>query len=159
MSRPIKTINLDENEQLTLEAGLGNHSKREFRQRCQMLLLSHKGQWARQISFLLDTSYQSVINCFAHWQQGGLVGLMRRRGQGRKAKLSLVDQQQLKAIVSQHRPSARLAAAQLQQELSIGLHPETLRRFLKSITILSVVSAKALKADKTTQKGWKRKAS
>ena len=132
MSRHERYVELDALEKLTFEAGLQNHPKAEFRKHCQMLLFSSKGKKAKEIALLLDSSYQSVINCFNNWQQKGLVGLMRSSGQGRKAMLSQVDEGQLKTIISEHRQSALKATAQLEKELQIKLHPETLRRFLKA---------------------------
>jgi transposase len=98
-----------------------------------------------------------MIKCFNNWQQKGLVGLMRSSGQGRKATLSKVNEGQLKAIVSEHRQSARKATAQLEKELSVKVHPETLRRFLKSISTLSVACVKASKANKMRLKGKPKK--
>jgi transposase len=152
MSRKERYIELDTFEKQTLEEAVQNHPKAEFRKHCQMLLFSSKGQSAKEIALLLESSYQSVINCFNNWQTKGLVGLMRSRGQGRKATLSKVDPQQLRAIISQHRQSARKASAQLQKELSVQVHPETLRRFLKSISTLSVACVKASKASRTNAK-------
>jgi transposase len=153
MSRPIRYIELDVLEKQTLEEGLQNHPKAEFRKHCQMLLFSAKGKTAKEIALLLDSNYQSVINCFNNWQQKGLVGLMRSSGQGRKATLSKVDEEQLKAIISEHRQSARKATAQLEKELAVKVHPETLRRFLKSVSTLSVAYVRASKANKMRSKG------
>ncbi|QHT66031.1 helix-turn-helix domain-containing protein [Rhodocytophaga rosea] len=152
MSRQERYVELDALEKLTLEEGLQNHPKTEFRKHCQMLLFSAKGKTAKEIALLLDSNYQSVLNCFTNWQQKGLVGLMRSRGQGRKATLSQVDEGQLKAIISEYRQSARKATAQLEKELAVKVHPETLRRFLKSVSTLSVACVRASKANKTRLK-------
>lgn len=157
MSRQVRFIELDALERLTLEEGLQNHPKAEFRTHCQMLLFSAKGKSAKEIALLLDSNYQSVLNCFNNWQQKGLVGLMRSSGQGRKAMLSKVDEGRLKAIISQHRQSARKATAQLEKELQVKLHPETLRRFLKSVSTLSVACVRASKANKMHWKGRQKK--
>jgi transposase len=153
MSRTIRYIELDALEKLTLEEGLQNHPKAEFRKHCQMLLFSSKGKTATEIALLLDSNYQSVINCFNNWQQKGLVGLMRARGQGRKATLSKVDEGKFKSIISEHRQSARKATAQLDKELAVKVHPETLRRFLKSVSTLSVACVRVSKANKMRSKG------
>jgi transposase len=159
MSRPIRYIELDSLEKQTLVEGLQNHPKAEFRKHCQMLLFSAKGKTAKEIALLLDSNYQSVINCFNSWQHKGLVGLMRSSGQGRKATLSKVDKRQLKAIISDHRQSARKATAPLEKELSVKVHPETLRRFLKSVSTLSVAYVKASKANKISSKGRQKRPS
>jgi transposase len=157
MSRQERYVELAALEKLTLEEGLQNHPKAEFRKHCQMLLFSAKGKSAKEIAFLLDSNYQSVLNCFNHWQQKGLVGLMRSSGQGRKATLSKVDEGQLKTIISQHRQSAWKATAQLEKELKVKVHPETLRRFLKSVSTLSVACVRASKANKMRSKGKPKK--
>jgi transposase len=157
MSRQERYIDLAALEKLTLEEGLQNHPKAEFRKHCQMLLFSSKGKKAKEIAFLLDSSYQSVINCFNNWQQKGLVGLMRSSGQGRKATLSKVDERQLHSIISEHRQSALKATAQLDKELQVKVHPETLRRFLKSVSTLSVAYVRASKANKMRTKGKSKK--
>ncbi len=153
MSRPIRYIALTDLEKQTLEEGVQNHPKAEFRKHCQMLLFSAKGKRAQEIASLLDSNYQSVINCFNNWEHKGLVGLMRSRGQGRKATLSQVDEGKLKTIISEHRQSARKATAQLKKELQVKVHPETLRRFLKSTSTLSVACVKASKANKSQLRG------
>jgi transposase len=122
-----------------------------------MLLFSAKGKRAQEIALLLESNYQSVINCFNNWEHKGLVGLMRSRGQGRKATLSQVDEGKLKTIISQHRQSARKATAQLEKELQVKVHPETLRRFLKSVSTLSAAYVKASKANKMRSKGKPKK--
>jgi transposase len=157
MSRTVRYIELDALEKQTLEEGLQNHPKAEFRKHCQMLLFSAKGKKAKEIALLLNSNYQSVINCFNSWQQKGLVGLMRSSGQGRKATLSKVDEGQLKAIISEHRQSAHKATAQLEKELAVKVHPETLRRFLKSTSTLSLACVRASKANKIRSNGKPKK--
>jgi hypothetical protein len=64
LSRPVRYIELDALEKLTLEEDLQNHFKAEFHKHCQLSLFSAKGKSIKEIALLLDSNYQSVINCF-----------------------------------------------------------------------------------------------
>jgi hypothetical protein len=56
MSRTIRYIELDALEKLTLEEGLQNHSKAEFRKHCQMLLFSAKVKPAKKLPYYLTAT-------------------------------------------------------------------------------------------------------
>jgi hypothetical protein len=58
MSRKQRYIELSESEQATLREGSKYHSKHEFRERCQALLLSKKGWSIQQLAEHFEVVYK-----------------------------------------------------------------------------------------------------
>lgn len=137
MSRQKRCITLSESEQLTLREALKNHPKHEFRRACQSLLWSHKGFSAKEVASHAEVSPHSVGKWLTLWQEQGLVGLMRQKGQGRKPILSSTNslhQQALSQAVSAHYQDAERIKADLQTALGQSMSRDTVKRFLKKMT-------------------------
>ncbi|KAB7730003.1 helix-turn-helix domain-containing protein [Rudanella paleaurantiibacter] len=83
-------IDLTDTEQLTLQEARKNHPKHEFRRSAQALLWNHKGWAVKTIAQALDVCSQTVSNWLTTFEQEGLVGLRRQKGQGRRPILSIV---------------------------------------------------------------------
>lgn len=132
-------------EQLTLEQGYACGASADFRLRCHMLLLSHKGYEVKQITAILDVCPQTVYSTMKGWQQLGLAALIRRKGQGRKAKLQVDNALQVQAVqqaVKAHAQSSRHILEELYAQLQIGpMSKRSLRRFLKKVVLDGSVSA------------------
>lgn len=108
--------------------------KHEFRRSCQALLWSAKGWSAKTIAAELEVCQLSVSSWLTAWQQKGLVGLMRQKGQGSKPILSIsnsVHQQALKKAVSVHYQDAGRIKIDLEQALGQPMSQDTVKRFLK----------------------------
>lgn len=138
MSRQKRCITLSDTEQLTLREAIKNHPKHEFRRACQALLWSHKGFSAKEVAVHTDVSQHSVGKWLSLWQERGLVGLMRQKGQGRKPILSLTNrlhQQALNRAVTAHYQDAERIKADLQTALGKSMSRDTVKRFLKKIII------------------------
>lgn len=138
MSRTKRCISLSDTEKLTLQEAIKNHPKHEFRRACQALLWSHKGFSAKEVAGHTEVSQHSVGKWLSLWQEQGLVGLMRQKGQGRKPILSLTNslhQQALNRAVTAHYQDAERIKTDLQTALGKSMSRDTVKRFLKKIII------------------------
>jgi len=138
MSRLKRCVSLSDAEQLTLREAIKNHPKHEFRRSCQALLWSHKGFSAKAVAEYAEVSQHSVGKWLTNWQEQGLVGLMRQKGQGRKPMLSLTNpahQQYLTKAVGTHYQDAERIKADLQTALGQSMSRDTVKRFLKKMII------------------------
>lgn len=141
-------IQLSATEQLTLQEGLKNHPKHEFRRSAQALLWNHKGWAVKTIAAALEVCSQSVSNWLTAFEQDGLVGLMRQKGQGRKPILSItnaIHQQAMSKAVDTYYQDAGRIQAQLQAELGQPMSRDTVKRFLKKTTTPTIAYAEAPK--------------
>ncbi len=136
-------IELTDTEQQTLIQGVKHHPKYEFPRACQALLWSQQRWTARQIAQALSVCPQSVGVWFNAWQQQGIIGLMRRRGQGRKPILNIINEthQQAfnKAVVAHYQDAERIKIA-LETAIGQPMSRDTVKRFLKKAIIASAES-------------------
>lgn len=138
MSRRKKRIDeLAKTERITLEQGYKYGGAADFRQRCQMLLLSEKGYGVDQIVDIVGVCSKTVYNTINAWQTVGIAGLIRKKGQGRKATLRVDNDQHTTALrkaVHQHAQSSRAILQELYAELAIApISKRSLQRFLKKV--------------------------
>jgi transposase len=94
----MRFIHLTEPELETLEQGSRNHGKPYFRQRCESLLLSHRGYQVGQISALFQTRTHTVRQWMDTWLEKGLSGLYIQAGRDRKATIKDTDCQLIDSI-------------------------------------------------------------
>lgn len=147
-----RCIELTDSEQRTLREGLKYHPKHEFRRQCQALLWSHKGLAAKTIAAQLEVCQQTVSNGLTAFEQDGLVGLMRQKGQGRIPILTITNdthQQALKKAVAAHYQDAGRIQVDLQIALGQPMSRDTVKRFLKKTTTPIIAYAEAPKPTKT----------
>ena len=150
-------IELTDSEQLTLQEGFKNHPKHEFRRCSQALLWNHKGWAVKTIASALEVCPQTISNWLTAFEQNGLIGLMRQKGQGRKPILSItnaVHQQALTKAVAAHYQDAGRIQAHLQVALSQPMSRDTVKPvrrcgFLKKTTTPSTAYAGAPKPTRT----------
>ncbi|MVM36527.1 helix-turn-helix domain-containing protein [Spirosoma sp. HMF3257] len=134
-----RCIELTESEQITLREGIKYHAKHEFRRCCQALLWSAKGWSVKAIATELEVCQVSVSSWLTNWQNQGLVGLMRQKGQGRRSILSVTNtahQQALKQAVSTHYQDAGRIKTDLEKALGQSMSRDTVKRFLKKTITL-----------------------
>ncbi|SOD97791.1 helix-turn-helix domain-containing protein [Spirosoma fluviale] len=134
-----RCIELTDAEQLTLREGIKYHPKHEFRRSCQALLWSHRGWSVKTIAAELEVCQISVSRWLTNWQQQGLVGLMRQKGQGRRAILSLTNtahQQALTQAVAANYQDAGRIKTELEKALGQSMSRDTVKRFLKKTITL-----------------------
>lgn len=129
-----RCIELTDAEQITLREGIKYHPKHEFRRCCQALLWSHKGWAIKTIAVELEVCQISVSSWLNNWQNQGLVGLMRQKGQGRRSILSVTNtthQLALKRAVDTHYQDAGRIKTDLEKALGQSMSRDTVKRFLK----------------------------
>jgi transposase len=146
-----RCILLTDFEQLTLREGTKHHPKHEFRRCCQALLWSHKGWSAKVIAAELEVCQQTVSSWLTAFEQEGLVGLRRQKGQGRKPILCLTNlthQQALHQAVTAHYQDDARIQNELQTILGQPLSRDTVKRFLKKTIIPTIAYAEAQKPTK-----------
>ena len=151
MSRRKKFIQLSESELLTLQEGRKNGKKYQFRDRCHCLILSHSGKEVKEISQILEVSNLTVYLWLQRWELRGIVGLMNRRGQGRKAKLSLDNEQHVKLLaqlVDKYYQDVDRIRVELENKFDLTLSKDTVKRYLKKITFDGVAYAAVQRKDK-----------
>lgn len=130
--------NLSIEELATLKEGYKNSPRSDFRRRCQVVLLSHKGIDSDQISAITDLSKVSVYKTLGKWRTHGISSLIRRKGQGRRPLLDVNNAAHVEVVEKQvsHNPQKieQLIPSIVEQ---LGVEPFskwTLKRFLKSVT-------------------------
>jgi transposase len=138
MSRKKRFVKaLSDTEQYTLEEGFKYGPAPDFRQRCQILLLSHKGYEVRQIINMLDVSPHTVYSTMKSWREEGIGGLVRKKGQGRKATLQADNARHVEVThkaVEKYAQNSGLILEELYAELDIApMSKRSLQRFLKKV--------------------------
>lgn len=138
MSRKKRFVEaLTDMEQYTLEQGFKYGPAPDFRQRCQILLLSYKGYEVKQIINMLDVSPHTVYSAMKSWREEGIAGLIRKKGQGRKATLQADNARHVEVThkaVEKHAQNSRQILEELYSELDIApMSKRSLQRFLKKL--------------------------
>ena len=136
----MRFIKLSDAQLAELTNGHRNGKTFEFRNRCHCLILSHQGYSIPQLVEMFEVNRVTIYRWFELWEEGGIDALHKKPGQGRRPKLSPANPQHVaraKALVEAERQNLKAAVAQLSDELKIKIHPDTLKRFLKSLATLS----------------------
>ena len=144
----MRFITLSDAQFAELTDGHRNGKTFDFRNRCHCLLLSHQGYTIAQLVELFKVHRVTIYAWFDLWESGGINALHKKPGQGRRPKLSPANPQHVaraKALVEGERQNLKAVVAELSDELHIKMHPDTLKRFLKSLATLSAASANASK--------------
>jgi len=142
----MRFIKLSEPEITTLQEGHKNGSQFQFRNRCFCLILSGQGKTVRELTQFFEVSGITVYSWFDAWETNGICGLMNQKGQGRKPILSLQNKEQVakvKALIAKNPQSVKSVVAELEPQLQVKMHPETLKRFLKNLVSVGAASAPA----------------
>lgn len=142
----MRFVKLTEPEIATLQEGHKNGLQFQFRNRCFCLLLSQQGKTVAELMQLFDISRITVYNWLDAWERRGICGLMNKPGRGRKAILSLQNPEhirEVKNLIAKNPQSVKSVVAELEPQLNVSMHPETLRRFLKNLVTASAASVPA----------------
>lgn len=139
MSRKKKFIEkLSNQERITLEQGYKYGKSPDFRLRCQVILLSNKGFEINRIEQVTDLSRISVSRNLDKWAEHGISGLIRRKGQGRKARLSVSNPTHVQVVKEQVAINPQQLDQLLEpiaEQLQLASFSKwTLQRFLKRLT-------------------------
>lgn len=142
----MRFIKLSDAELAALNNGHQNGKQCLFRNRCQCLVFSHQGYTIAQLMKLFSVHRVTIYEWFNLWESGGIEALHKKPGQSRRPKLSPNNPQHVeraRTLVENERQNLKAVVAQLSTELDIEMHPDTLKRFLKNLAILSADSANA----------------
>ena len=122
----------------TLNEGYKNNSRSDFRNRCQVILLSHKGIPVSDISTINNLSTTTIYKTLSKWKDFGISGLIRKKGQGRRPRLDInnathVDLVKTKVELNPQKIEGILN--EISEELQVTPFSRwTLKRFLKNLT-------------------------
>jgi len=139
----MRFIKLTEAELITLQEGHKNGAQFQFRNRCQCLVLSSQGMPVSQLTTLFDVSDITIYSWFDRWEKVGLSGLMNKPGRGRKPILSLQNTDHVKSVkaaIKKNPQSVKAVVAQLEIVLDEKMSVDTVKRFLKNLTTVSIAS-------------------
>jgi transposase len=142
----MRFVKLTEPELLTLQEGHKNGSQFQFRNRCFCLILSNQGKSVIELTQFFEVSRITIYSWFDAWETGGICALMNKPGRGRKPILSVQNPKHVSAVKKAARrnpQSVKSMIAELEPKIGSQMHPETVRRFLKNLVTVSVVSAPA----------------
>ena len=144
---------LTEDQLKELIRGYRHGKNANERMQCQAIMLSAEGKSVQDLMSILGVRKNTLYDWFNAWESKGIEGLGIKPGRGRKPKLALTPaiKDLVESKVAQNRQKLALAKADIEQDLGINMHPETLRRFLKSLVIAGVDSVKASKPSKTSK--------
>jgi transposase len=150
-----KVIELSPEQRAALEKGYRKSTSHAFRMRCQMVLLKSEQRSSLEVANILNCCEVVVNNWLSRYEEEGIKGLETRLGRGRKPKLSTQNPlhlQTVKAEIAKHPQSVKTVVANIEEELDVAMHPDTLKRFLKKLVTASVASERA-----SSRGRWQRK--
>ena len=128
---------LSKSEISTLEQGQKHGKSPDFRQRCQILLISNRGHSVKQISNVLNVNPQTVYTTIQAWEEKGFAGIQRKKGQGRKPILEIDNPKHVRAAiraVEKHSEDPSLILKDLRTELDLKeCSQKSLVRFLEKL--------------------------
>ena len=132
----IESLSVEEHN--TLKSALKNSTRSDFRKRCEVILLSHKGYTTDQIIDITELTKTTIYKTLNKWRIYGISGLLRHKGQGRRPNLDINNAEHVKVVeqkVESNRQKIEELIPQIIEELQIEPFSKwTLKRFLKSLT-------------------------
>lgn len=137
MSRKKRYIEkLTEEQKSSLEKGYKTGKTHMLRRKCRSILLSDSGKSIPEIAVILETTRHSIYIWFNIYEKQGLEGLLLKPGRGRKRKLSLDNESQVKKIkkaLTKDAQDLNKLLAELEEEFNLPMSKKTLKRFLKNL--------------------------
>ena len=137
MSRKKRYIEkLTEEQKSSLEKEYKTGKTHTLRRKCRSLLLSDSGKSIPEIAKILETTRHSIYIWFTLYEKEGLDGLRLKSGRGRKPKLSLDNELQVKKIkksITKDAQDLNKLLAELEEEFDLPMSKKTLKRFLKNL--------------------------
>jgi len=130
----VQVHSLSEEEILDLTDGYKNGNKHYFRIRCQSILLSNADFSVTQIAERLSKQKDTIYSWLARFEKNGISGLKNVKGQGVKAVLDTISEEQklfLIATVKDEPQSLRNVCHTLTEKLGFPVTKWMLIRYLK----------------------------
>lgn len=138
-------IELTTEQRAALENGYRKGKSHAFRLRCRMVLLKSKKRSSLEVCQVLGCCEMVVNGWLRRYEEEGIKGLETRAGRGREPKLSTQNPlhlQKVKAEIAKHPQSVKTVVAELEEDLDLQMHPDTLKCFLKTMVTASVASGR-----------------
>jgi transposase len=102
----------------------------QVRQRAKCCLLSHERYSINQLASILKVTRLTITNWLDDWDELALVGLYDRKGRGRKPKLTLDQQQQVKDWAKETPKNLGLVQNKIEEKWKTQVSKDTIRRIL-----------------------------
>jgi transposase len=102
----------------------------QVRQRAKCCLLSHEGYSINQLVSIFQVTRLTITNWLDDWDEFALVGLYDRKGRGRKPKLTLEQQQQVKDWAKETPKNLDLVQNKIEEKWKTQVSKDTIRRIL-----------------------------
>jgi len=135
MGRKSKVVQLTSEQRAALEQGYRQSKSAAFSRRCHIILLKSQGRTSEEIGAIIGTTIQPVNRWVKRFEFQGMEGLQNKPGQGRKAILNRVeDEEKVRKAIQKERQRLGLAKEELEQELDKEFSLLTLKRFLKKLS-------------------------
>jgi transposase len=133
MGRRAKTLELNEEAKKELKRGHETGESHAYRQRCQRMLLKSEGRSSEDIGKIVGCCEMAVNNWVKRYEAEAIKGLETKPGRGRKAILTELDAEVIKAAVQENRQRLSIAKAELEEALEKQFSQKTLERHLKKV--------------------------
>ena len=128
----VHKLSEEEIEKLTYE--YKNAPKHHFRLRCQGILLSNEGFSVSEIGKRLGKDVDSIYSWISRYEQGGTPNLQNRKGQGQKATLGKLTEEQIVSLedaVKNEPQNLNKVSEELSVKFDLKINKRMLIRFLK----------------------------
>jgi transposase len=133
--RPAISLALTAEQKQALGGWIRSHAIAPVvRLRCQIILLKAQGRTAQDIGSIVGMCPLSVHHWIGRYRSEGIRGLLTKKGQGRKALLTIVeDAPAVLQSVNEHRQSVKAAKAGYEASGGKKVSEDTFRAFLKAL--------------------------
>jgi transposase len=155
-----KIVELSAEQRAELEKGYRKGRSHSFRVRCQMILLKAENRTSLEVAEILDCCEVVVNNWLKRFESEGIKGLETRAGRGRPPILSQQNPEHLKKVeaeIKAHPNSVKTVIAKLEEDLSLEMSADTLKRFLKKMVTDSLAPERGSSRGKWVKKEPKKK--
>jgi len=135
--RKVRSLTTEEFQEL--ETSYKTGAKHHFRQRCKGILLSHEGYSVAQIAKLLGHKKDTIYTWLNNYDAKGIKGLQNESGQGVKARLDSLsdeDQKELEKTVAKSPQNLNQVGAWLSQKFDFKVTKYMLIRYLKKNSVI-----------------------
>ncbi len=131
--KPIKVLELSEDDRLKLEKGYHQGPTHCFRIRCKSILMKSEGKSAPQIAEMLEVTVPTVYAWVKRYEENGIKGLETRPGQGRKPIMDCSDEEAVRKAIEEDRQSVSKAREAWQNATGKEASDITFKRFLETL--------------------------
>lgn len=134
----IRVVEIKEEDRFQLERDYRQSINHSYRQRCKLVLLKSEGRSAKEVGNILGMHPVTINTWLDRFETDGINGLKIKPGRGRKPILNAAaDTEMVRKAVKQERQRIKQAKLLIEQELGKQMSEKTLKRFLKSLTVVT----------------------